>query len=211
MTVSGLTKMRTSDHRAHRRRRTIQNQRSALVTRGAGRSSEGGQLLAEGKDLEHESAWLRQAETRAPRSSRGTLNMTATIDGGGGNVNDRRDYLSRGQAHGAQPAANRLGSALLRTGSDRLDRELEAKWTQEPVECLLSWIVFWRNCPQDVWARHANLFGKLAHAIGPNHLRENGLERDPFFDPGHDELPRKLNVAQVLRESFVPVFTSSLP
>jgi hypothetical protein len=34
MTVSGVTKMRTSDHRAHRRRRTIQNQRSATVTRG---------------------------------------------------------------------------------------------------------------------------------------------------------------------------------
>ena len=100
-------------------------------------------------------------------------------------------------------AANRLCSVLLRAGSDRLDRELQAKWTQEPVERLLSWIVSWRNCPQDIRARHANLLGKLAHAIGPNHLRENRLERDPFFDPSDDELSRKLDVAQVLREPLV--------
>jgi len=63
---------------------------------------EGGQLLAEGKDLKHEvGAVAEDGDEGAEKQQRDLEHSRMRIDGGGGNVNDRREYdLWRGTAQG---------------------------------------------------------------------------------------------------------------
>ena len=70
-----------------------------------------GQLLAEGKDLKHEvGAVAEGGDEHAEKQQRDLEHGRMRIDGGGGNVNDRREYdLWRGTGYFSRPNARSTG------------------------------------------------------------------------------------------------------
>jgi hypothetical protein len=93
ITVSGFTNTRMSDQRDHRRRRAIQNQRSAGDPRTAPIVGERGELLPKGDFLQNQSGAAAEGRSESAEEQQDEADHgRRRVGEAGRNVNDRTKY-----------------------------------------------------------------------------------------------------------------------